>query len=87
MNSYVVEIPQDEIGAYIERKRRLENERLNLYFVPRTQLVDSINISNVLFWIAIMLYIIHINPITNIPATLARFINSICLLVNTSAIP
>lgn len=46
MNSYVVEIPQDEIGAYIERKRRLENERLNLYFVPRTQLVDSINISN-----------------------------------------
>ena len=47
MQSYTWYVPADEIDEYTKMKDRLKDVRIPLYFLPRTELIDSINISNV----------------------------------------
>ena len=46
MQAYTWYIPDDEIEEYYKMQFRLENIKIPLYFLPRTELVDSINITD-----------------------------------------
>ena len=47
MHDYLWKIPEDEMEEYDKMAFRLLNREIPLYFLPTTELVDSINISNV----------------------------------------
>lgn len=46
MQSYTWYIPTDEIDEYSKMRFRLIDLQIPLYFLPRTELVDSINVSD-----------------------------------------
>lgn len=47
MHDYLWKIPEDEMEEYDKMAFRLLDREIPLYFLPTTELVDSINISNV----------------------------------------
>ena len=47
MHDYLWKIPEDEMEEYDKMAFRLLNREIPLYFLPTTELVDSINISNI----------------------------------------